>query len=129
KLANSAQEVYLNFTRGDRVSGRYEIEERIGKGGMGVVYRALDTLMNEKVALKFMHPGLLRTPVGQQYFLREAQMARRLRHDNIVAVHDVARTYEGILYISMEFLNGQSMRAFLRRRRRDRKFIDVRLAV
>jgi formylglycine-generating enzyme required for sulfatase activity/tRNA A-37 threonylcarbamoyl transferase component Bud32 len=119
----------IEFGQGARVSDRYTIEERLGKGGMGVVYRAQDSFLNEKVALKFMHPGLLRTQRGQQLFIQEAQLARRLRHDNIVAVHDAGRTGDGILYLSMEFLKGYSLRAFLRQRRTERRLIDVRLAV
>ncbi|HNR29983.1 MAG TPA: bifunctional serine/threonine-protein kinase/formylglycine-generating enzyme family protein [Candidatus Hydrogenedentes bacterium] len=125
------RETHLNlaFERGDRVSDRYIIEERIGKGGMGVVYRALDALVKEPVALKFMHPEMLRTEKGRQMFIQEAQIARRLRHENIVAVHDVAWTSEGILYLSMEFLSGQSLRAFLRKKRTDRRLVEVRLGV
>lgn len=119
----------LAFEHGDRVSDRYLIEERIGKGGMGVVYRAQDTLINEAVALKFLHPEMLRTEKGRQMFIQEAQIARRLRHENIVAVHDVAWTNEGILYLSMELLSGQSLRAFLRKRREERRRLDIRLAV
>ncbi len=125
------RETHLNlaFERGDRIGDRYVIEERIGKGGMGAVYRAHDTLVDEPVALKFMHPELLRTEKGRQMFIQEAQIARRLRHENIVAVHDVAWTSEGILYLSMEFLSGQSLRAFLRKKRNDRRLVEVRLAV
>jgi formylglycine-generating enzyme required for sulfatase activity len=96
---------------------------------MGVVYQADDDLLNEIVALKFMRPHLLRTQKGQQLFIQEAQLARRLRHENIVAVHDVSATQEGILYLSMEFLEGRSLRHFLRSHRNSRKLIDVRLAV
>jgi formylglycine-generating enzyme required for sulfatase activity len=119
----------LDYRAGDRVSDRYVIEERIGSGGMGMVYRAQDTLVGDMVALKFMRPRLLQTERGQQLFLREAQIARRLRHENIVAVHDVSWTAEGILYISMEYAAGQSLRAFLKRHREERKLISVRLAV
>jgi serine/threonine-protein kinase len=119
----------LAFAVGDRISSRYIIEERLGEGGMGVVYRARDTLVNEEVALKFMKPLLLRTKEGQFNFIQEAQIARRLRHENIVAVHDIGWTPEGILYLSMEFLKGQSLRALLRKHRQDRKLIDVRLGV
>ncbi|MCX8013597.1 MAG: serine/threonine protein kinase, partial [Rectinema sp.] len=119
----------LSYEPGDRVTDRYVIEEHVGKGGMGVVYRARDTLVNEVVALKFLHPKLLRTEKGQQLFIQEAQIARRLRHENIVAVHDVSWTAEGILFLSMEFADGQPLRQFLRRQRQDRKFLDIRLAV
>lgn len=119
----------LDFSPGDRIADRYTVEALIGKGGMGVVHRAEDTLVGESVALKFMLPKLLSTEKGQKLFIKEAQVARRLRHDNIVAVHDVSWTSDGILYLSMEFAPGQSLRSFLRQQRRDRRFIDVRFAV
>ncbi|HOV73192.1 MAG TPA: bifunctional serine/threonine-protein kinase/formylglycine-generating enzyme family protein [Candidatus Hydrogenedentes bacterium] len=119
----------LVFSAGDRIANRYSIEERIGQGGMGVVYRAKDTLVDEEVALKFLKPQLLRTQQGLATFIQEAQIARRLRHDNIVAVHDISWTSEGILFLSMEFLRGQSLRALLRRHRSERRLLDVRFAV
>jgi len=119
----------LTFAVGDRIANRYAIQERVGQGGMGVVYRALDGLVNEEVALKFMKPQLLRTQKGQMNFIQEAQIARRLRHENIVAVHDVSWTPEGILYLSMEFLRGPSLRAMLRKHRQERRLVDVRFAV
>ncbi|MBI4559441.1 MAG: SUMF1/EgtB/PvdO family nonheme iron enzyme [Candidatus Hydrogenedentes bacterium] len=128
-ISNLLQDGDLRFNRGDRISDRYVIEEQIGQGGMGVVYQATDTLMTEAVALKFMNPRLLRTQKGQRLFIQEAQIARRLRHENIVAVHDVTSTPDGILYLSMEFLKGQSLRSYLRRQRKDRKYVDIRLVV
>ncbi len=119
----------LLFSAGERIANRYSIEERIGQGGMGVVYRAKDTLVDEEVALKFMKSELLRTQHGLTTFVQEAQIARRLRHDNIVAVHDISWTSEGILFLSMEFLRGEGLRALVRRHRLERRLIDVRLAV
>ena len=127
--AKHAGDVQLDFAEGTRIANRYTIIQPVGKGGMGVVYRADDTLVDEEVALKFMRPNLLRTQRGQKIFIHEAQIARRLRHENIVAVHDVSWTDEGILYLSMEFLKGYSMRGFLRKHRNDRRLIDVRLCV
>jgi len=118
----------LQYDAGDRVADRYVIEHAIGKGGMGVVYRAHDSLVDETVALKFLLPALL-TDKGKRLFTQEAQVARRLRHDHIVAVHDVNFTTEGILYLSMEFAQGQSLRKFLRTHREERKLLGVRLAV
>ena len=119
----------IEFKRGDFVANRFIIKEQLGKGGMAVVYRARDTLVEEPVALKFMNPRLLKTQRGQDLFIREAMVARRLRHDNIVTVHDVGTTPEGILYLSMEYLKGQSLRAFLRHQRGQRRYLGVRLAV
>ena len=128
-LANANELIDLSFSPGTRIAGRYSIYERLGEGGMGVVYRALDGLVNEEIALKFMKPRLLRTQKGQMDFIKEAQIARRLRHDNIVAVHDIGWTEEGVLYLTMEFLRGQSLRAMLRKCRQDRRLIAVRVAV
>ncbi|MFP4501078.1 MAG: SUMF1/EgtB/PvdO family nonheme iron enzyme [Candidatus Hydrogenedentota bacterium] len=119
----------LTFAKGDRVSDRYTIRARIGKGGMGVVYEAVDTLVREPVALKFMNPRMLNTDRGRSLFIQEAQIARRLRHENIVATHDVSWTTEGVLYLSMELLQGQSLRNLLRHHRNKRQLVSVRLAV
>lgn len=119
----------IEFKEGDRVDDRYVIENIIGKGGMGIVYKARDELLDEVVALKFLHPNLIRTPKASQLFIKEAQLARRLRHENIVAVHDVAYTNEGLLFLSMEYLEGQSLRSMLRKHRIDRQFLPVRIAV
>jgi len=129
RIATDPKDKNLVFEAGERISDRYEIEEFLGRGGMGVVYRAHDHLTNETVALKFMIPDLLRSQKAQQLFIQEAQVARRLRHENIVAVHDVSTTPEGVLYLSMEFLRGQSLRALLRKYRNERHMMDVRLAV
>jgi len=129
QLTESEANLNLNFTPGMHISDRYILRERIGEGGMGVVYRADDTLVNEEVALKFMKPQLLRTQRGQMGFIQEAQIARRLRHEHIVAVHDLSWTYDGILYLTMEFLKGHSLRQILRRHRQERQLLDVRLAV
>ncbi len=123
------QDKDLTFSEGERISDRYVIAERIGAGGMGVVYKAHDSLVGENVALKFMRPRLLMTQKGQHLFIQEAQVARRLRHESIVAVHDVSFTNEGILYLSMEFLRGQSLRRLLQRQRHDRKHIEIRFAI
>ncbi|MBX7257503.1 MAG: SUMF1/EgtB/PvdO family nonheme iron enzyme [Candidatus Hydrogenedentes bacterium] len=129
RAAQAADELSLAFEVGTRIADRYAIESPLGKGGMGVVYSAWDSLMNERVALKFLNPLLLQTQKGIQLFIHEAQIARRLRHENIVAVHDVAATPEGIMYLSMEFLAGRSLRSVLRHFRSVRRFMDVRLAV
>lgn len=127
--AGPPETAQLSFRAGERIADRYVIKELIGAGGMGVVYRARDLLINEEVALKFLKPHLVTTKKGQQLFVQEAQLARRLRHENIVAVHDVSYTSAGILYISMEFIEGLPLRTLLMRHRKARRLIEVRLAV
>lgn len=114
---------------GDVINDRYVIDATIGKGGMGEVFKAHDKLIDEEVALKFMNPKALKTQRGQQLFIKEAQIARRLRHENIVSVHDVSTTTEGLLYLSMELLNGVSLREYLRKLRMQKKHLDVRLGI
>ncbi len=119
----------LDFKPGDHISDRYAILAYIGRGGMGVVYHAEDALVKEEVALKFLRTDILRTEKGRKLFLQEAQIARRLRHENIIAVHDVGFTNDGVMYLSMEYAHGQSLRALLLRYREERRYIPVRLAV
>jgi serine/threonine-protein kinase len=95
---------------------RYELIEEIGRGGMGVVYRARDTRLDRIVALKRLLDGLQRHhPHALQFFLREAQSAARLNHPNIVTVYD-ADQQDGHFFITMELLEGQPLQSVLRER-------------
>ncbi|MEO8675649.1 MAG: serine/threonine-protein kinase [Casimicrobiaceae bacterium] len=94
--------------------GRYEITGELGRGAMGVVYKARDPLIDRVVAIKTV--GLDLSPeesdAFEQRFFREAKSAGRLNHPNIVTIHDVGRS-NGSAYIAMEFLQGQSLREIL----------------
>ena len=127
--AGMEQAQALDFHPGQTIADRYELEKQLGKGGMGVVFKAQDTLIKEGVALKFMTPEYLRTQRGQRLFIQEAQMARRLRHHNIVATHDVSWTSDGILYLSMEYMQGRALRKYLNERRVKGRKVRLRLAV
>lgn len=95
---------------------RYELLEEIGRGGMGVVFRARDTRLDRVVALKRLPEGLRRHhPRALQFFLREAQSAARLNHPNIVTVYD-ADQQDGQFFITMELLEGQPLQTILRER-------------
>ncbi len=95
---------------------RYDLIEEIGRGGMGVVYRAKDTRLDRIVALKRLPEGLRRHhPRALQFFLREAQSAARLNHPNIVTVYD-ADQQDGQFFITMELLEGQPLHAILHER-------------
>ena len=87
--------------------GKYEQVEEIGRGGFGVVYKAVDPL-DRPVALKLLQTSLLSDPVAVQRFEREARVAARLRHENIVLIYEIAE-FEGSFYIAMEYLDGQSL--------------------
>ena len=94
--------------------GRYEIIEELGRGDMGVVYKARDPLIDRTVAIKTVALDLSpeESEAFVQRFYREAKAAGRLNHSNIVTIHDVGES-DGVAYIAMEFLQGQSLREIL----------------
>ncbi|WP_076972160.1 protein kinase domain-containing protein [Streptomyces sparsogenes] len=97
-------------------SGRYVVREQLGQGGMAAVYRAHDTGLDRVVAVKVMHGELGRDPSFRQRFRREAQLAAKLAHPNVVGVHDIGEepdpggAGEPMPYLVMEFVGGQSLR-------------------
>lgn len=88
--------------------GKYQVHKVIGHGGMGTVYEALDPVIQRKVALKTMIPGLADAPELRLRFLREAQAAGGLRHRNIVTVYDLGED-KGRPYIAMEYIDGTDL--------------------
>ncbi len=94
---------------------RYRIEGELGRGGMGIVYRAVDTVLNRTVAFKVLPDALRENPQAVSNFLREAQNAAKLNHPNIVTVYD-AGEQGGHFYIAMEYVAGTTLREILRRR-------------
>lgn len=92
----------------DRRFGDYELLERIGRGGMGVVFRARQLSLNREVAVKFIVGGLAADPHAVARFLDEARAAARLNHPNIVPVFEVG-TVDGMHFFSMPLLRGQTL--------------------
>jgi CheY-like chemotaxis protein len=104
----------------------YRIEERIGRGGMGVVYRAQHLNLQRRAAIKIIAPDLAESEGFRERFTREARIAAALQHPNIVTVYDAGEV-DGMLYLAMQFIRGEDLAAILRRdgRLRPYRAIDV----
>jgi serine/threonine-protein kinase len=92
----------------------YRIEERIGRGGMSVVYRADHTRLKRKVALKLLAPEFAEDAAFRERFLRESELAASLDHPNVVPIYDAGEV-DGLLYIAMRYVGGTDLKALLRR--------------
>jgi len=95
--------------KGSTIAGKYRILEELGRGGMGVVYKAEDTKLRRTVALKFLPPELTHIPDVKDRFMREAQAAAALDHPNICTVYEFDEAEEKT-FISMAYIEGQSLR-------------------
>jgi len=91
-----------------RALGRYQILEKVGLGGMGVVYRALDTHLNRTLALKVLAQETTVDHDRKTRFVREARAASALNHPNIVTIYDIGQA-EGVDFIAMEYIHGQTL--------------------
>jgi serine/threonine-protein kinase len=92
----------------------YEIIERIGAGGMAVVYKARDAKLKRLVALKLLSPTLIRDEEAKERFVREAQAASALDHPNICTVHEIDETEGGQMFISMSYYEGGTLKDVIR---------------
>src|SRR6185503_8367835 len=109
-----------------RVVAGYRIEEKIGRGGMGVVYRAEHLNLRRRAAIKIIAPDLAEASGFRERFNREARIAAALQHPNIVTVYDAGEE-EGLLYLAMQYIEGSDLSAVLRAEGRLRPYraIDV----
>jgi serine/threonine-protein kinase len=92
---------------------RYKILKQIGQGGMGVVYRAEDTVLNRIVAYKVLPASVREQPALLKNFLQEARIAASINHPNIVTIYDTGHDPAGEVFISMEFVDGLSLKDLL----------------
>jgi eukaryotic-like serine/threonine-protein kinase len=99
---------------GRLVADRYRVLATLGRGGMGAVYRVEHVMLKKELALKFLHPELGRLDEVARRFEREAEAAARLDHPNIIGVTDFGHTADGMLFLVMELLHGQSLTEIIR---------------
>src|ERR1700716_3598177 len=96
--------------------GKYHIESLLGKGGMGAVFRARHILLGDRVAIKVLPPEMRSNTEWLRRFQREGLAARRFRHPNAVTVYDLPPPADGTIYLVMEYVEGNTLDAELRKR-------------
>ncbi len=94
---------------GRTIAGRYLIEERLGSGGMGTVYRCRHQVIGRDVALKFLLPQFSRDRKYRHRFLVEARVANQINHEHIIDITDFGETEDGFVYLVMEYLQGRPL--------------------
>ncbi len=95
-----------------RQLGRYELLEQVGSGGMAIVYRGRDTVLDREVAVKVLHPHLASAPESRARFSREARAVARLAHPGIVEIYDYSGDAAAESYLVTEFVQGRTLRLF-----------------
>ncbi len=100
---------------GKVIDGRYEIQQRVGEGGMGVVYKARQMSIDRIIALKMLNQQMASDQTWVQRFYNEAKACSRLQHPNTIRMFDFGQTQDGRLFMTMEFLDGVSLRDALQR--------------
>jgi len=95
-----------------RVLGHFELTERIGSGGMGVVFKAKDLLLGRAVALKVLSRDLLDSDTAKKRFLREGQLAASITHPNIATIYEIGEA-DGVFFIAMELVEGRNLKELI----------------
>ena len=94
---------------GSVIAGNYHIEKKLGEGGMGAVYLGKHVKMGRKSAIKVMTQSMANDPDAIARFNREATNAARIAHPNVCAIYDFGETPDGLIYLAMEFIEGESL--------------------
>jgi serine/threonine-protein kinase len=116
--ARAAQEAILVDSKtdpllGSTIAGKYQITGKLGAGGMGTVYRATRLLIGDEIAIKILHSEQS-DPRSAERFSREAQAAARLKHPNAVTIYDFGVTDDGLQYLVMDWVEGESLRRIIK---------------
>jgi len=112
-LAETLETPKEELTTGSTFAGRYQIIEELGKGGMGKVYKAQDTDLKEKVAIKLLRPEIAADKKTIERFKNELKFARKIRHQNVCQMYDLNKE-EGSHYITMEYVDGKDLKSMIR---------------
>lgn len=110
--------IVVDTILGQTLDGRYRIENVLGRGGMGVVYRATHIHLDTRVAVKVLHPELVANQSAIERFRREARAAGRIQHPNAIQVTDFGVAAQGVVYLVMELVEGETLRDLLHREKR-----------
>ena len=100
---------------GQVVADRYHVVKKLGEGGMGQVYLAEHVKMGRRSAIKVMNPSMVHDPDAVARFNREASNASRITHPNVCAIYDFGETPDGLIYLAMEFIEGEPLTDLLQR--------------
>jgi len=101
------------LSTGATFAGRYQVIEELGKGGMGKVYKVVDTKIKEKIALKLLKPEIAADKKTIERFSNELKFARKIRHENVCQMFDLNEE-KGTLYITMEYVSGDDLKSMIR---------------
>lgn len=114
--ASPQRDAGIQVARGTVLADRYEVEGILGRGGMGMVYRATDRLAGERIAIKLLRPEVVRAdPLAYERFREELRLARRISHRNVVRMHDIGE-HHGVPFLTMELVTGSSLAQVIRSR-------------
>jgi serine/threonine protein kinase len=111
---SQSRDLYVGLT----IEGKYKLERRIGRGGMGSVYAARHTKFNKQVAIKILSQDMMEDKSAFDRFQREAEVSARIKHPNAVPVTDFGQTDDGIIFLVMEYIEGISLRRLIEQEER-----------
>jgi hypothetical protein len=100
---------------GQVIADRYHVTKKLGEGGMGQVYLAEHVKMGRKNAIKVMSPSMIHDPDAVKRFKREAENASRINHPHVCAIYDFGETPDGLIYLAMEYVDGEPLTAIIER--------------